>query len=74
MAVMEIQKVTIDELRNYDLKRLAEIEKEVRKEIASIRTSVFSNSVVNSGKKRSLKKTMARPQPLILDITSVEEK
>lgn len=38
---MEIQKVTIDELRNYDLKKLAELEKEVRKEIASIRTSVF---------------------------------
>jgi ribosomal protein L29 len=54
------KKIPVGELRGYEKGRVNETEKAIRKELLNIRMEIFKAAAVNSGKKRQLKKTLAR--------------
>lgn len=54
------KKLPVGEMRNFDAKRASETEKEIRKELLNIRMEIFKAPAANAGKKRNLKKALAR--------------
>lgn len=57
---MDFEKVTLDDIRAYDVGKSVEAEKEVRKELALMRMDVYQDRARMVGKKKKLKKLLAR--------------
>ena len=57
---MELTKLTNEELFNFDTKKLGEVAGEVRKELATLRLDIYAEKGKHSGKKRQLRKVLAR--------------
>ena len=60
MANLELHKLKSDELKGMDVKALAETAGNIRKQMVDIRMDIFTPEASNSGKVKSLKKSLAR--------------
>ena len=57
---MELNKISLDEMRSFEQQRLQEVESTIRKEIMNLRMDVFTEKGKNSGAKKALRKQLAR--------------
>ena len=57
---MELNKISLDEMRSFEQQRLQEVENTIRKEIMNLRMDVFTEKGKNSGAKKALRKQLAR--------------
>lgn len=57
---MELTKLAIDEMRNFDDARMREVERDLRKELFSIKMDIFTAPAQHTGKIRNLKVNLAR--------------
>ena len=57
---MELHKLTTEEMRNWDTKRLREVSADVRKELAFLRMDIYTQKSKLSGKFRGLRRSLAR--------------
>lgn len=58
--MMDITKVTAEELRGSDKAKWKELEAEVRQQLAHLRMDIYSNGAASSTKKKQLKRSLAR--------------
>ena len=60
MVIMDVLKVSTEELRGVELKELRTAEDDVRKQLAELKMDIYSAAGTNVGKVRKLRKTLAR--------------
>lgn len=57
---MDLHKLTVAEIRNFDNARVSEVEKEVRHQMAMMGMDIYSADGQHTGKKRGLRKSLAK--------------
>lgn len=57
---MELIKIKAGEIASFDLGKLKESEEQIRQELANLRLDIFAERGKHSGKKRQLRKSLAR--------------
>lgn len=57
---MDLQKITAAELKDFDRAKLNGLETDIRREMAMLGMDVYAAQGQSSGKKRALKKSLAR--------------
>lgn len=57
---MELEKISRDEISNYDLNRLRELETDIRRELAMSKLHIFDEKKMKSSKVIGLRKNLAR--------------
>jgi ribosomal protein L29 len=57
---MEMDNITLDDIRKFDAARSHEVEKGVRKELAELRMDVYQERVKVAARRRQLKKRLAQ--------------
>ena len=57
---VDFEKLTLDEMRSWDAAKFGEIELDLRKSLASMRLDIYTAPASNVGKKRNMKRALAR--------------
>jgi ribosomal protein L29 len=71
---MDLQKISIGDMRTFDAARLRETEDLLRRELASMRLDVYTSGTKSAAKKRGLKKNLARLMTVTTEKTSESKK
>lgn len=57
---MDVASISKEEIRNFDLPKLKEVESDIRRELALLRMDLYGDKRQMSSKVRGLKKSLAR--------------